>query len=312
VLDEDQYVQSSQQHGIRVQEVDREDPGGLGVQELPPGRAGPARCRIDTRGMQDLPHRGRRYGEAELRQLAVYPAVSPQRVLLRQPDDKAGDAPGCRRTAGLALLARVVLLRGQSAVPGKQRRWRHGEDLWPALPGQEPHQRREPHPVSRVVPDLADVAAEHRVLVPKHQQLSSLCPVTAEHQRSHTEDPAREQVDDLRSTRPANHHGDRPAGDRAGQPLGRVFERHTTEITSRGNRKPANTEAVPGQSPDQSPASQISQRNSVLYPDMSAAFSARRPSMVASAQVWREHRDGLATQPPSREHVYRDVRQRGS
>jgi hypothetical protein len=35
----DQYVQSSQQHGIYVQEVDREDPGGLGVQELPPGRA---------------------------------------------------------------------------------------------------------------------------------------------------------------------------------------------------------------------------------------------------------------------------------
>ena len=35
MLDEDQYVQSSQQHGIHVQEVDREDPGGLGVQELP-------------------------------------------------------------------------------------------------------------------------------------------------------------------------------------------------------------------------------------------------------------------------------------
>src|SRR2546421_1165920 len=28
-----------QQHGVHVQEVDRDDPGGLGVQELPPGRA---------------------------------------------------------------------------------------------------------------------------------------------------------------------------------------------------------------------------------------------------------------------------------
>jgi hypothetical protein len=37
-LDEHQDVQSSQQHGVRVQKVDREDPGGLGVQELPPGR----------------------------------------------------------------------------------------------------------------------------------------------------------------------------------------------------------------------------------------------------------------------------------
>ena len=39
VLDEYQYVQSSQQHGVHVQEIDREDPGGLDVQELPPGRA---------------------------------------------------------------------------------------------------------------------------------------------------------------------------------------------------------------------------------------------------------------------------------
>src|SRR6266545_6726577 len=105
--------------------------------------------------------------------------LSAQRILLRQPDDKAGDAPGRRRTTGLALLARVVLSRGQSAVPGKQRRRRHGEDLCPAPPGEEPRQRREPQPVSRVVPDPADVAAEHRVLVPEHQQFSSLCPVTA-------------------------------------------------------------------------------------------------------------------------------------
>src|SRR6266700_477268 len=147
--------------------------------------------------MQDLPHGGRRYGEAELRELAVDPAVSPQRVLLRQPDDKAGYAPCCRRTTGLALLARVVLLRGQPAVLGQQRRWLHGEDLWPAPPGEEPRKRGEPYPVSRVVPDPADVAAEHRVLVPEHQQLSGLCLVAVERQRSRTEDAARQQVDDL-------------------------------------------------------------------------------------------------------------------
>ena len=39
VLNEYQNVQSSQQRGVHVQEVDREDPSGLGVQELPPGRA---------------------------------------------------------------------------------------------------------------------------------------------------------------------------------------------------------------------------------------------------------------------------------
>jgi len=35
VLDEHQDVQPVQQHGIDVQEVDGEDPGGLGMQELP-------------------------------------------------------------------------------------------------------------------------------------------------------------------------------------------------------------------------------------------------------------------------------------
>jgi hypothetical protein len=43
------------QHGVDVQEVDGEDPGGLGVQELAPRRARATRCRVDARGMQDLP-----------------------------------------------------------------------------------------------------------------------------------------------------------------------------------------------------------------------------------------------------------------
>jgi hypothetical protein len=51
-----------------VQEVGREDPGGLGVQELPPGRACASRHRVDARSVEDLPHRGRRYGDAEFRQ----------------------------------------------------------------------------------------------------------------------------------------------------------------------------------------------------------------------------------------------------
>ena len=38
VLDENQHVQPLQQHGVHMQEADREDPGRLSVQELPPGR----------------------------------------------------------------------------------------------------------------------------------------------------------------------------------------------------------------------------------------------------------------------------------
>jgi hypothetical protein len=41
-----------------MQEVHREDPGGLGMEKLPPRRVGAARRRVDARGAQDLPHRG--------------------------------------------------------------------------------------------------------------------------------------------------------------------------------------------------------------------------------------------------------------
>jgi hypothetical protein len=88
-----------------MQEVDREDPGGLSVQELPPGRARAARRRADARSPQDLIDGGRPDCDAELGQLAVDPAVAPQRVLFRQPDDKAGDATGRWRAAWLAPFA---------------------------------------------------------------------------------------------------------------------------------------------------------------------------------------------------------------
>ena len=197
VLNEHQDIQSLEQHGVHVQEVDREDPGGLGCQELPPPRACAPRRRIDARGMQDLPHGGRRHGDAEFRQFAVDPAVSPQRILLRQADDQPGDTRDRRRAPWLAPLARVVLPRRQPAVPGQQRRRRHGEDLGPAPARYKPRQRGEPGPVGRLVPHPAGVPPQDRVLVPEHQQLSLLRQVAAEHQDGQAEHPAREQVDDL-------------------------------------------------------------------------------------------------------------------
>ena len=180
MLDEHQDVQTLQQHGVHAEEVDGEYPGSLGMHELSPGRARAARGRIDARGAEDLPDGGRRDRYAEFRHFAVDPAVSPQRILLRQTHDKAGDAPDCRRAARRALPARVVLLRGQLAMPGQQCRWRHRENFGSARTWYQPGQRGEPHPVRWLVPDLADVSAQHRVLVPECQQLSILRHVPAE------------------------------------------------------------------------------------------------------------------------------------
>ena len=115
-----------------------------------------------------------------------------------------GGRPGLRR------LLVSYLLRGQFAVPGQERRGRHGEDPGPAPARQEPCQRGEPHPVGRLVPYPADVPAQHRVLVPEHQQLSILRPVAAEHQDGQAEYPARQQVDDLEQ-HPASQPSLRPS-----------------------------------------------------------------------------------------------------
>jgi hypothetical protein len=124
VLDEHQDVQSLQRHGVCVQEIGGEDPSGLGVQELPPAGARAARCRAGASSVQDLPDGGRRHGDAKLEQLALDPAVAPQWILPRQAQHQPLDPRGSGRTAGPAPPARAVLLFGQPAVPGQERRRR--------------------------------------------------------------------------------------------------------------------------------------------------------------------------------------------
>jgi hypothetical protein len=98
VLNEYQDIQSLRQHGVDVQEVDGDDPGGLGVQELPPGWARAARRRADACSSQDLIDGGGRDRDAELGQLAV------------------GDAADRWRAAGLAPSTRNALLNAVDQV----------------------------------------------------------------------------------------------------------------------------------------------------------------------------------------------------
>src|SRR5258707_14002938 len=81
----------------------------------------------DRRGAGSMPEARRIYHivdgatvTPELHEFAVDPAVSPQRILPRQADDKAGDARGRRRAPLLSLCARVVLVYGQHSLPSQQ------------------------------------------------------------------------------------------------------------------------------------------------------------------------------------------------
>jgi hypothetical protein len=95
-----------------------------------------------------------------------------------------GGRPGLRRLLVSYLFAASLRCQA-SSVAG-----RHGKDAGPAPAGEEPCQRGEPHPVGRLVPHPADIAAQHRVLVPEDEQPSILRQIAAECQDGQAEYPA--------------------------------------------------------------------------------------------------------------------------
>jgi len=97
MLDEEQEVQAAQEHGIDVEEVRREDRGGLPGQERPPGLPGPPRCGIDARVFEDLPHRRWRDLVTEAGQLTVDAPCAVSRGCGAGKPNAAG--PGRRASA---------------------------------------------------------------------------------------------------------------------------------------------------------------------------------------------------------------------
>ncbi len=111
----------SPKHRFHHQEVAGDDRMRLDGQELPPRRPGPAGCRIDARGMQDLPHRGRGDRVPQPRQLTVDPPVPPGRVLPRHPDDQRLDRGPGGRSPWLAPAGAVPLAGDEVTVPAQDR-----------------------------------------------------------------------------------------------------------------------------------------------------------------------------------------------
>ena len=117
-------------------------------------------------------------------------------IVRRHADHELADR-GCRGRPPGTPPARVVPLAGdQPPVPGEQRRRGHREHLAPPPPGDQPRQCCEPQPVARLVADPADLAAQHRVLVPEHQELGILGYLTPGQHHQAAEQTAHKQVDD--------------------------------------------------------------------------------------------------------------------
>src|SRR6266568_1448691 len=87
-FDEEQDVEPSQPDGVDGEEVAGEDPGGLLVQERPPGGGRPPWRRVQSVAAQRGADRGRRDAQAKLEQLALGALVAPARVLAGQANDQ--------------------------------------------------------------------------------------------------------------------------------------------------------------------------------------------------------------------------------
>ena len=78
MLDRDQRINPSKQHGVYVQKAYGQDSLGLGGGELSPGWTPPARRGIEACIMQDLPRGGSRDAVTEPDQLALHAPVFPR------------------------------------------------------------------------------------------------------------------------------------------------------------------------------------------------------------------------------------------
>jgi len=144
--------------------------------------------------MQDLPHRGGRDRVAELDELALHPPVPPGRIVRRDADHELPDF-GCSGRSSGPPPAGVVPFAGDqprcqaSSVAGVTAK-------------TSPHRRRgmsrdsaASHSRSGLVADPADLAAQHRVLVPEHQELGVPGRLAPGQHHQAVEQAAREQVD---------------------------------------------------------------------------------------------------------------------
>ena len=169
---EEQHVQALEENRVDGEEVAGHDRVGLGGEELFPGRAGAAGCRVDAGLVQDLPDRAGGDGVAEADQFAVYAAVAPGGVLGCQAEDQGAD----RRVDGwsAAVGMGVGQVAGdQLAVPAKQGS-RGDEERRPTRPGEQAGQGCQDDPVGGLQVGAVDLAMQDRDLVAQHQQLHVL------------------------------------------------------------------------------------------------------------------------------------------
>jgi hypothetical protein len=123
VFDDEECVEPVQGDRVEVEQVAGQDAVGLGVEELRPGRPGPARCGVDARGVEDGPYGGGADDVAESGEFAVDAPVAPSRILGGQAHDQGTDTSGNRGSARRGARGGPAAA-DEVAVPAQDGGWR--------------------------------------------------------------------------------------------------------------------------------------------------------------------------------------------
>jgi hypothetical protein len=152
-----------------VEEIDRQDAGGLVAQERPPAGVLLAGCRADTVSGQDATYRAGPDPVTKPLQFALDSAVAPPRIVAGQAQYQVSDLVADRWPARRVRVGPAPA--EQAAVPGQQRR--RGQDpVRSYLAGQQLGQGGQDRPVRPEQPrPTSDLATQHRHLMPQHEDL---------------------------------------------------------------------------------------------------------------------------------------------
>jgi Resolvase, N terminal domain len=156
-------------------------------------------------------------------QLAVHSAVSPGRVLSRQPQRKLAyflADPGPAWPVGIRPLA-----LDQLAVPG-QHGARHNQPMGAPCCRHPPGQRRQDRSVGPVQLRPRDLTPQHRDFVAEDHDLRILGTLAAAQQHQPAKDPDHDQVEQAKGHKPRSCRNEPIRPNRSSQHLRRVLKRY--------------------------------------------------------------------------------------
>jgi hypothetical protein len=210
---------------VSTEEVAGQQAVSLSAQERPPGRVRVPRRRSAPSGAQDPAHCRFADVVTEPGQLAVYPAVTPGRVVLGQLQYQVADGLIDPRAAWPVRIRPLAC--DQAAVPGQQRA-RRDEPMGAQHGGQQPGERCQDRPIGPVRLRPGDLTPQHRDLMTEHHDLRILGRLAAAKQHEPAEDPDCDHVEQTKTHEPRSWRKLRLRPNCRSQRLRRVLKRYRT------------------------------------------------------------------------------------